>query len=484
MHDTIQKKAFKGVFWSAIERISSLGIQFLITIIIARALSPYDYGLVGMLSIFTALGTVILDSGFSQALIRKNDADQEDYSSVFFLNLLLGVVIYTCLYFSAPLIADFYNSPELTKIARLVFLVFPLNSLGLIQYTIVNKQVNFKRLAKVTVLSALLSGIIGVIMAYAGYGVWTLVVQSISIVAFKSLFLWVFNNWRPSLCFSIKSIKNIFNFSVNLLITDIITVLFNNIYTLIIGKVYPIAQVGYYNQSKLFVDTPSQTLTSIIQRVSYPILSTIQDNDEQLTAGYRKVVDLTMYLNFPLMFGLLAAGNNLFSLLLTDKWLPSVPYFQILCIYGAIFPLHSINVNILKVKAKGGLLLKLEIVRRLLLVVAIIFTLYHGVLYLLIGMVISAITSILINMYFCGKEINLSLYLQLKNISMCFLASIATAILMLVVGSLLGISLISLLTQLFVGFSAYYILSVICKLKSYNDIKCLCTNYLIQKKNE
>ena len=484
MSKTLREKTINGVIWSAVERISFLGIQFLITILIARALTPSDYGLIGMLSIFIALGSVMIDSGFGQALIRKKDANQTDYSSVFFLNVFLGIVIYLILFLLAPIIANFYNTPELTKIARVAFLVFPINALGLIQNTLINKSVNFKALAKVSILSSILSGIIGIFMAYNGFGVWALVAQSIIINAFKSIFLWVFNNWRPSNIFSFSSIKNIFNFSVNLLATDSIIVLFNNIYTLIIGKFYPISQVGFYNQAKTFVDIPSQTLTMIIQRVSYPVLSTLQDNNTELRSAYRRVINLTVYLNFPLMLGLLSMGNNLFTLLLTDKWIPAVPYFQILCIYGAIFPLHSINVNILKVKGKGKLLMRLEIIRRLLMIIAIVFTIKEGVMIMLIGFLLAAIISILINMYYCGNEIGLSLSTQLKDILIYLSISILISTVMIFVDYINVNSLVSIILQVFVGGSIYFILSYFLKLSSFVELKGILFNLIKKNQNE
>jgi len=470
----LKQQFVSGVFWSTIERIGSLGIQLVINIIIARVLTPSDYGLIGMLTIFTALGGVILDSGFGQALIRKKNVSQVDYSSVFYLNLALGIIIYVILYFCAPLIASFFKIPELTMISRFVFLIFPINAISLIQNTIINVNVNFKALAKVSIISASISGVFGIILAYNGLGVWSLVYQNLFYVLIRSLLLWVFNSWRPSLTFSITSIKNLIAFSTNLLGTNIIIVLFNNIYTLLIGRYYPVTQVGFYNQAKLFVDLPSQNLTSIIERVSYPVLSSIQDDDKRLKAGYRKIINQTVFLNFPIMLGLIAVGHNLFEVLLTEKWLPAVPYFQILCLYGAIFPLHSINVNILKVKGKGNTLFYLEIVRRIIMVIIILLTIRHGIFALLAGHVIASTISILIFMYFCGRLINLNLLEQFRDITPYFTIALLSSGTMYILNHLFEVpQIFNLVIQICTGGIVYLALSRIFKLSAYQQMQSI-----------
>ncbi len=471
MSESLSQQTISGVFWSALERIGSLGIQFIITIIIARILTPGDYGLIGMLSIFTALGAVILDSGFGQALIRKKEVSQVDYCSVFYTNLVLGVLIYLVLFFCAPLIASFFHSPELKQVSRFVFLVFPINSLGLIHNTIINRNINFKILAKVSVLSALGSGVFGVFFAYLGFGVWTLVYQTILFYTFNTILLWIFNKWRPSLLFSFQAIKSLFAFSMSLMSTGVIIVVFNNIYTLIIGRYYPVAQVGFYSQAKRFQDLPTQTLTGVIQRVTFPVLSIIQDDALRLKAGYQRIIKLTIFLNTPIMLGLIVISHNLFLLLLTEKWLPAVPYFQLLCIYGVLFPLHSINVNILNVRGQGKILLTLEIIRRILLIVAIILTINHGVTILLIGYILSSLVSVLINMHVCGKQINLTLTEQIKDIFPYFLLSALTSYVMYRVGLAINIDLIfTIIIQTTVGIMIYLFLNKLLQLSAYKEI--------------
>lgn len=469
---SLRNKTINGVIWNAVQTIGTKIIQLIITIIIARVLLPGDYGLVGMLFIFIALGNVFLDSGFSQALIRRKEVNNSLYSSVFYLNILIGVILYFILFFSSPYIANFYNEPELEEISKVIFLIFPISAFGIIHNAMMNRAINFRLLAKISLTSTLISGIIGIWMAYNGYGVWALVFQSILFSVFQVLMFWLLNRWKPILNFEISSIKEIFSFSMNLLSTNILIVVFNNIYTLIIGKFYSADKVGYYNQAKRFEEIPTSSLTSIIQKVTYPVLSQLQDDIERLKQGYRKVINLAVYLNFPLMIGLIVIAHDLFLVLLTEKWLPSVPYFQLLCIHGVFFPLHSINVNILKVQNKGKMLLKLELIRRFIIVIAILATINYGIFALLIGHVVASLISIGINMYYCGKEINLGLKEQLFDIlPMLFIASFAGFSAYFCLQFFIEINIYaSLALQIFVLCLVYFSLSRIFKIKSYTEL--------------
>jgi O-antigen/teichoic acid export membrane protein len=476
MEISIQKQVQSGILWSAIEKISFLGIQFIITIVIARVLTPEDYGLIGMLSIFTALGTVILDSGFGQALIGRKKVSNEDYSSVFFINLILGVLIYIFLYYTAPFIANFYKSPELINIARCIFLIFPINAFGLIHNTIINRSVDFKRLAIISACSSLLSGTIGIYLAYNGIGVWTLVIQTLLQSLFKTISLWFITKWRPLFIFRIQSVKEIFSFSVNLLMTDIIIVIFNNIHTLLIGKFYPTNQVGYYNQARTFEEIPPQTLTSIIQRVIYPLLAKLQENNNKLKEAYRTIINLTLFINLPMMLGLIAIAKNLFIVLLTSKWNSSILLFQLLCIYGSLYPLQTLNINILKVKAKGKLILKLEIFRRILMIIFIVLTVKKGITTLLVGYIISSALSIMVNMHFCGRNINLDLKTQIKDISKYLLAALLMASGMYLINFLNLNPILALSVQLSVGFLIYTVIAFTFKFEAIDYAKKILQN--------
>lgn len=476
MTSSLTTKTVSGIFWNGIQKFSTLGIQLMITIVIARILSPEDYGLIGMLSIFTALGIIILDSGFGQALIRKQDATGTDYSTIFYLQIILGLIIYAALYLLSPFIAEFYNTPRLENIAKVIFLVFPLNSLGLIPSTLLKKEVRFKSYAKITILSSLMSGIIGIILAYNGMGVWTLVIQMLSQTLMLNVFVWFVIKWRPVFKFDFLSIKEIAPFSLSLLGIGVIKIVARNIYTLLIGKFYPLNEVGFYNQAKRFEEIPTQSITGIIQNVSYPVLSTKQTDNVKLKLGYRKIITQTMFIITPLMLILLAVADNLFYILLTEKWMPAVPYFRLLCLFGLLYPLHSINENILKVKGKGRKLVILEVIKNIFLFISILITLKMSVSALLIGSILTSLISVLINMHFCGREIGYSTFDQLKDISPIAIVSVSASFFSWAV-SFLNINIYLLLgTQLLTGSSVFILLSYIFKLESFEIMKSIVTS--------
>ncbi len=481
MTSSLTTKTVSGIFWNGVQKFSTLGIQLLITIIIARILSPEDYGLIGMLSIFTALGIVILDSGFGQALIRKQDATDTDYSTIFFLQIIIGFVIYIILFSLSPFIAEFYNTPRLENIAKIIFLVFPLNSLGLIHSTLLKKQLKFKSYAKITILSSLMSGIIGIILAYNGMGVWTLVIQMLSQTLLLNVFVWFVIKWRPKFKFDFLSIKEIAPFSLSLLGIGVIKIIARNIYTLLIGKFYPLNEVGFYNQAKRFEEIPTQSITGIIQNVSYPVLSTKQTDDIRLRLGYRKIITQTMFIITPLMLILLAVADNLFYVLLTEKWMPAVPYFRLLCIFGLLYPLHSINENILKVKGKGKKLVILEVIKNIFLFVSILITLKMSVSALLIGSILTSLISVLINMHYCGKEIEYSTLDQLKDISPIALVSILASSSAWIVSYVKMNVYLLVLIQLIAGTLVFITLSSLFKLESYTIMKNIVTSKFRKK---
>jgi teichuronic acid exporter len=475
MTANLTTKTVSGIFWNGIQKFSTLGIQLLITIIIARILSPEDYGLIGMLAIFTSLGAILLDSGFGQALIRKQNVTVEDYSSVFYSQIFLGLIIYAILYSLSAQIASFFNTPRLENISKVIFLIFPINSIGLVHTTIMRKELKFRQFAKITILSSIASGITAVVLAYSGFGVWTLVIQMLSQSLFLSVFIWVIIKWRPSFCFNIRTIIEIAPFGLSLLGIGVIKTITRNIYTLIIGKFYPLSEVGYYNQAKRFEEIPTHSITGIIQSVSYPVLSIKQSDDAKLKSGYRKIITQTMFIITPLMLILLAAADNLFLVLLTEKWVPAVPYFRLLCVIGVLYPLHSINENILKVKGKGKKLIVLEILKNILLFVSILITLKISITALLVGSIVTSFISIIINMHYCGIEIKYSILDQLKDITpiavISLLASVFTWSL-----SLIDLNLhLLLFLQLLTGTTVFLLISFLFKLESLSLMKDILT---------
>jgi len=470
---SLKYKTIKGVFWNAFEMFGGKLIQIIITIILARILSPDDFGIIGLLVIFTELSKVILDSGFSQALIRKKDADQSDFTSVFYFNIVVGIVVYTILYFITPFISDFYKYPELTDIARVVFLSTLINSFGIVQNAKVIREVNFKTLAKRTIIANILAGLLAIYLAYVGFGVWALVIQMVLATFLRVLLLWTFSKWLPSLSFSFKPIKKLFAFSGNLLMSGIFDVIVSNIQTLLIGKFYSKAALGFYTQGKQLSSIPAQTLTGIVRNVTYPTLSVIQENIEELKHAYKKIIKIAVFVIMPLMLGLLAIGENLIPFILGDKWIPSVNYFMLLCITGAFFPLYSMGQNLFLVRGNSRLYLKVSILKRVIALVAILITIRYSVLTLVIGQVITSLINTVIMMAFSGIEINYHLKEQIKDIGNIIIISIITSGSIYIYGRVIHIEsiLYMLGAQSLIGVIIFVILIFMFRLSVLTDLK-------------
>jgi O-antigen/teichoic acid export membrane protein len=477
--DNLKTKTVAGILWSATERLGQQAIQFIIIIIIARILSPGDFGLIGMLALFIAIATTFLDSGFGNALIQDQKTGQTDYSTVFYFNILVGVIVYLILFFSAPLIASFYQRPELVLITRLVSLNLIINAFGLIQNTLLVKYVDFKKIAIVSLLSGVLSGAVGIAMAFNGYGVWSLVGQSVSGQFLRTCLLWFLSPWRPTLEFSKHSFSRLFSFGSKLLAAGLLNQVFENIYMLIIGKFYSGSQLGYYMQSKRMQELPVLSLTSIIQNVTFPVLSSIQDDDERLKMSYRKIIKVIIFLSFPLMLVLLIVARPLIILLLTEKWLPSVPYFQILCLVGLTYPLSAINLNILNVKGRSDIFLNLEIVKKAVVALAIALTFRYGVTALIVGQLCFSLVALGLNQYYSGRLIHYSMKEQVGDILPYLLVALFMAGSGYFVKFLLPHSNFFLLvTQVFICVVVYYLTSRIFKLEALSEATSIIKNQI------
>lgn len=364
MSESLKHKTVKGVGWSFADNISSSGVSFLVGLVLARLLTPAEYGIMAMIAIFIAISNSIIDSGFSNALIRKTDIKRIDYNTVFFFNLVVGVILYVLLYFCAPSISSFFNEPILIPVTRVIGLVLIINSLGIIQRTIMVREIDFRTQTKISLIASLSSGGIGIVMAFYGYGVWSLVGQQVSRQLLNTVFLWLYSAWRPVCEFSTDSFKCLFGFGSKLLLSGLLDTLYKNIYYIVIGRFYSSAQLGQYTRAEQFNTIFSSNLTSVVQRVSYPVLSSIQDEPERLREAYRRVIKTTMLISFACMLGLAAVAKPLILLLIGEKWLVSVSYLQIICFAGMLYPLHAINLNILQVKGRSDLFLKLEIIKK------------------------------------------------------------------------------------------------------------------------
>lgn len=391
----------------------------------ARILTPADYGLVGMLAIFIAVSQSLIDSGFSQALIRKQDRSEIDNSTVFYFNIAVGVGLYFILFFCAPLIADFYNEPQLIPITRFIGLSLILNSFAVVQRALLTVSLDFKTQAKASFVGAILSGTIGISMAYTGFGVWAIVWQQISNLATVTILLWILSRWKPIWDYSWKSFRELFGFGSKLLASGLLDTIFKNLYLIVIGKFFKAPDLGYYTRAHQFADFASSNITGIFQRVTYPVLCTIQNDDIRLTDVYRRLLKTSAFVIFPLMMGLAAVAKPMIISFLTEKWLFSAILIQILCFSQMWYPMHAINLNLLQVKGRSDLFLKLEIIKKIITVIMLCITLPFGLIPMCLGMIVSSIIALVINTHYTGKLIHLGFLRQMKDLLPTLLLSIA-----------------------------------------------------------
>lgn len=477
-NENLVKETANGMLWSFASRFLQLGIQLILTIILSRLLTPEDFATVGLLNVFTLLCSVIIDSGFGQALIRKKELTEEDKSTVFFINVGIGLLLYFVLYWASPLISEFYNIAELTTISRIVFCTLVINAACLVPHSLLTRELRFKPITIASVVSLFISAFCGVIYAIFYKDVYALVVQMVVFSILNCILINIFNKWHPQLIFSICAAKDMLPFSFNLLGTGLLVVLFNNLYTLIIGKTFSQKELGYYTQAKKIEEIPSLSITSIIQNVSYSSMAKMQNDTERLKKAYLRILSINLYIVVPLMAFCFVSSTELIPFVFGAKWLPIIPYFRILCVYGAIFPLMSINGNILKVKGFGKDVLGIEIVRRVLMVVFLIATIPLGMELMLIGWVISMLISIIYSFIICGKKIDYRVLDQLKDILQYYIISIIPAIAAFIV-DFIGLSLIlTLIVKTFAFATVFVLISRISKNPALIDLAGIINTYI------
>ena len=480
--ENLKQKTVSGIMWSAIERFSLQGVQFIIQIILARLLLPSDYGMIGMLAIFLQVAQVFIDSGFTNALIQKKDRTEEDFATVFYFNILVAVLFYGILFFSASLIADFYNMPTLVLVIRFIALSLIINALSAIHRTKLIISVNFKTQSKISLGAAFISGVIGIWMAYVGCGVWALVWQTLLNSIILTILFYCLVHWKPLHTFSKSSFERLFNFGSKLLISSLINTVYRNLYTIVIGKKFSVVELGYYTRAEQFAIFPSNNLNALVSRVAYPILSSIQDDDKCLTNAYRNYIRLSSYIIFPLMVGLLVLANPIISLLLTDKWSGVVILLQILCLDWMFDHLSQINLNLLWVKGRSDLSLRLEIIKKTIAIFILFVSIPFGLEVMCWGRVIYSLIATYLNTYYTNSLIDLTLKLQVKDVFPSLILSFImggivficisffeTDIVKIVIGCITGMSFYILLSFLFKLDSFFCILTLIIKTKNIDE---------------
>lgn len=482
MSDSIKEKAIRGVGWSALDNVLSYGMTFTIGIILARLLSPDDYGLIGLVGIFTAICNCFINAGFSSALIRKKNATLDDYNTVFICNLVMSVVMYGIVYLLAPVVASYFARPELTTLTRVSSLGMIVGALGLVQSTRLTKRIDFKTQTKITIISTIIQGCVGISLAFLGYGVWALVWQGLTAIFLRTILLWGFNHWVPKLHFSLKSFKELFGFSSKLLVSSLIDNVWGQLYQAVIGKFYAPATLGQYTRAIGYSSLFSSNLTSVIQRVSYPVLSELQEDKERLKAGYKKIIKTTMFLTFFSSLILAAISKSMIIVLIGEKWTQAAYFLQIICFSSMLFPLHVINLNMLQVQGRSDLFLRLEIIKKMIAIGPLLLGIFVGIYWMLIGSVFVSLICYYLNAYYSGTYVNYNMYEQVRDIFPSFAVGLTAAVFawmpVVIYELLFDIAnrstleyVLVLCTQLLMGFSIFILLCRYYQLSEYVEIK-------------
>ncbi len=395
--ERLEHKVVSGVVWSFAEKFLTMLVQMVVSIIVARRLMPEDFGVMAILTFFTSVALTIVDSGFSQTLIRKREPSDSDYRSVFLFNVVVALVLYFVLWALAAPIARFYGHSVIRDVAPVLFLLLPINSLCVVQTVMFTREFRFKLLSNIVFFASLVSGVVAVAMAVAGCGIWALVAQRLLQMGIKAVAFWLIRRWRVRGGVSLSALRDMAPFSLRLLATDLIASIYNNVAHLFVGKIYSTASLGYYSQAQKLKDLAVISTVQSVQGVTYPALSKLLADEEKFSVGYERIVRLLSFVLFPAMLGLVAISSDMFMLLLGERWMPTVPYFRILALSGMVYPLAMVGYNVLKIKSDGRLVVRLEVVKRVVMTLVLCVTIPTGIEAVAWGMTAMAFVEFLLN---------------------------------------------------------------------------------------
>jgi O-antigen/teichoic acid export membrane protein len=479
---SLKKQTINGLIWSFLDKFFTFGITFIVGIILARILNPREFGLIGMITIFITISQSLVNSGLNTALIRKKNCTQVDYSTVFFANLGVALIFYALLFISAPHISTFFNEAQLNEIIRCLGIVVLIDSVAMIQQTILSKAIDFKKQTRISVIASFISGVIAVYLAYVGYGVWSLVALRLIRQGINSSMLWYYTKWYPSFIFNKDSFHELFSFGSKILMVSLIRTIYNNMFYFIIGKFYTANQLGFFTRADQFQKLPSQNINAIVTRVSYPVLSSIQEDRPRLRANFQRLIRSTMLITLLALLGMASMAEPLVIGLIGEKWLPSVVYLQMLCIVGIFYPLQLLNFNILQVLGNANTILKIEIYMKLIAIPVIFLGIFFNIKIMILGMIIHNLIAYYFNSNISGKPINYTFKDQIKDIMPSVaLASIVASILFIINMFLSYHPLIILGIQSIAGISLTYIILHLTNSQDYIFLKQIIINKLRAK---
>ncbi len=428
MPDSLKQKAVKGVAWTSLDQVAALGFGFVIGVILARLLSPSDYGLLAMIGVFNAIAFAFINSGFGNALIRKPDLTENDNSTAFYFNIIAGVVMAGVIWLIAPWVSLFYDKPILTQLLRVEGLLLIISSFTIVQDAQLSRALKFKAKMIINVVSQVIAGVAAVFAAYHGFGVWSLVIQHIVAGIIRMVLLWVFSPWRPRGRWDKASFGYLWGYGSKMLASALLDTIYGNIYPIVIGKFYSAADLGQYTRASGYSSMPATGITNVFRQVTFPVLSQIQNDDERLGHNYRRLLRFAVFIIFPIMMGMAALARPLVISLVTDKWAECVPYLQVLCFAMMWFPVHAINLNLLQVKGRSDLFLRLEIIKKVIITIAIFISVPFGVMGICIGSVCTSLICLAVNTYYTGKLIHVGFFRQMLDMTPTLLLSLVMGV--------------------------------------------------------
>jgi teichuronic acid exporter len=476
---SLKKKTINGLFWSFVDNSLNMILSFFVGIVLARTLNPSDFGLIGITTVLITIASTFVIGGFGQSLIRKQNCTLLDFSTIFYFNISIAVIIYLMLFIFAKKISIFLDNDEFESIIKFVGIGLIINSFSIIQTIVLTKELNFKLQANIAIFSTIISGAISILMAYSGFGVYSLVYKSLIGVSISTILLWKFSIWKPTFNFSYNSLKELFGFGSKVLASNLLAAVYGNIYYFIISKYFSLKELGYYTRADQFQALPSSNLQSIVSRVTYPVLATIQNEPIRLLNVYRKVIKTTMLITFTSMIGLAAISEPLILSLIGEKWSKSIVYLQILCFVGMFYPLNAINLEILQIKGRSDLYLRLEVIKKIISIPIIIIGVIFGMKSMLYGMVLHSIIAFYLNSLWSGKLIGYSFYQQCIDIFPMFIVGMLIGLIMFSIGFILILNPFLMLTiKLIIGTLVFFILCELIKLNEYFYLKNLIYSHI------
>lgn len=476
----LTQRVTSGVAWNIAEKVGSTLLQAVVSIIVANRIMPDDMGIIAVMTVLVTLSQVFLDSGFSQTLIRKSDPTPGDFKAVFRFNLLVSIALYALLTLSSPLVASFYGWEIINSIAPILYLLLPLNALCVIQNTIMVREFRFAQLSTIIFISALISGVLAIVMALTGFGIWSIIGQRVTMMATKAILLWWKSPWRYRRDAERGSIREMAPYSLRLIATDMITAIYNNVAQLFIGRIYSANMLGYYNQAQKLKDMPVNATMQSIQSVTFPALSKISDNPIKFDEGYRRVIMLTAFIMFPAMMGLIATAEDIYLLLLKPQWHPAVPYFRVMCLIGIFYPISAIAYNVLKVRSNGAIILRLEVIKKVIMTIILAITIPISTMSIAWGMVAAAACEMILNIGATLRYAGLGLKSLLRTLLPIILLTATMYLATETVGYYISdFSVgIRLLIKIFVGIATYATIAILTRMEAFGEVKSIAMQFL------